>query len=44
MYDRQVLMRSVCPVRVFVCGMEMENRQQKQSREENCKNPCTPGW
>jgi hypothetical protein len=44
MNNRQVSMRSVCPVRVLVYGMEMENGQQKQSREENCENPYTPGW
>lgn len=44
MNNRQVRVRPVCSVRMFICGMKVENWQEKKGREEKCKNSYTSGW
>lgn len=44
MNNGSMLVRSACPVRMFIGGMQMESRQKQQGREEEYKNPYAPGW
>jgi hypothetical protein len=43
MNNRNMPVRSPCPVRMFIGGMQVKSWQKQQGREEQEKNPHTPG-
>jgi hypothetical protein len=43
MHNRLMLMRSLCPMCMFIARMQMESRQHQQGGKEDNNNPRLPG-